>query len=203
MDKILIILGHPNLESYNNELAESYAAGAREKGAEVKMLKLAELDFDPILHGGFSRKQPLEDDLKEAQSLIMWANHLVWVYPSWWGSIPALLKGFIDRTFLPGFAFKYRENSIFWDKYLTGKSARLILTMDTPRFYNWLIYRSANIRQMKNATLQFSGVKTVKITVFDSIRTKSKEQLTQNIEKVYKIAFNESAKAVKKEELVV
>ena len=45
---------------------------------------------------------------------------------------PALMKGFLDRVLLPGFAFKKREGSVWWDKYLTGKTARLICTLDQP-----------------------------------------------------------------------
>ena len=57
------------------------------------------------------------------QQDILWADHLVFVYPNWWSTVPALLKGLIDRMFVPGFAFKYRENSPFWDKLLKGKTA--------------------------------------------------------------------------------
>ena len=75
--------------------------GAGESGAEVRKLVLAEMEFDLNLSAGYKGKQPLEPDLQEAQELIAWADHLVFVYPNWWGGMPALLKGFIDRVFLP------------------------------------------------------------------------------------------------------
>jgi len=170
MKKVLVILGHPDANSLNAALAENYAAGAREAGKEVRMLKLGELNFDPILHSGFSRDQPLEPDLLSAQEAIKWADHLVWVYPSWWGNLPALLKGFIDRVFLPGFAFKYRPNSPWWDRYLSGRSARILMTMDTPALYNALVYRNANINALKRATLHFCGIKPVKVATFPGVR---------------------------------
>jgi putative NADPH-quinone reductase len=77
----------------------------------------------------------LEPDLLAAWEKILWAEHLVWIYPIWWGSMPAILKGFIDRLFLLGFAFKKKENSVWWDKLLTGKSARIITTLDQPKWY--------------------------------------------------------------------
>ena len=171
MKKILIILGHPSNTSFNHALAESYAEGARRSGHEVRLLKLGNLQFDPVLRMGYEKTQDLEPDLVQAQQDILWADHLVLVYPSWWGSTPALLKGLFDRTLLPGFAFKYRPNSPWWDKYLTGKTARILITMDTPAIYNWLVYGNANIKSVKVATLQYCGIKPVKVTKFDSVRS--------------------------------
>lgn len=177
MRNILVVLGHPSNQSLNHALAEAYAEGARSAGHQVKMLKLGDLNFDPILREGFRRVQELEPDLQEAQALIRWADHLVFVYPSWWGNLPALLKGFLDRTFLPGFAFKYKgSDSPWWDRLLNGKSGRIILTMDSPRFYNWLAYGDANIKAMKNATLHYCGVKPVKTTIFDKVRFANAEK---------------------------
>lgn len=185
MKKILIVLGHPSVESLNYALAESYAAGARAAGKEVRLLKLGELNFDPILHLGYNGQQPLEPALLEAQEDILWADHLVWVYPSWWGNMPALLKGFIDRTFVPGFAFKYRPNSVWWDKYLTGRSARIIMTMDTPKIYNTLLYRNANINALKHATLHYCGIKPVYVSTFPTVRSSDETQRKQWIKEVY------------------
>lgn len=170
MKKVLVILGHPSSDSFNNALAEKYAEGARASGKDVRLLKLGELKFDPIMRFGFKQTQALEPDLLEAQESIKWADHLVFVFPTWWGTLPALLKGFIDRTLTPGYAFKYRPNSPWWDKFLTGRSARIITTMDSPAIYNWLMYRSANIRGLKVATLEFCGVRPIKVTTFDRLR---------------------------------
>lgn len=130
--RILIILGQPSSNSLCAALARTYADAARQSGAEVRLLELGKIAFDPILRHGYERIQPLEPDLRNAQADITWAQHLVWVYPIWWGSLPALLKGFLDRIFLPGFAFKYRVNSALWDRLLTGRSAELLVTMDSP-----------------------------------------------------------------------
>lgn len=102
----------------------------------------------------------------EIQNAITWSDHIVLVYPIWWGSLPALLKGMFDRVFLPGFAFKYREGSHFLDKLLTGRSAHAIATMDTPPWYFKLVYRSPGHHQIRKTILEFSGIKPVKITSF-------------------------------------
>ncbi|MEO7675045.1 MAG: NAD(P)H-dependent oxidoreductase, partial [Pyrinomonadaceae bacterium] len=130
--KVLIILGHPDKLSLCGALAARYRNGAEKAGAETRLIFLGDLYFDPVLHRGYKENHELEPDLLAAQESIKWADHLVWVYPIWWGTMPALLKGFLDRALLPGFAFKYRPNSRWWDKFLTGRSARMIVTMDAP-----------------------------------------------------------------------
>ncbi len=184
MKKILIIIGHPNPESLNHALAHRYAEAARAAGHSVEVLSLTTLQFDPILRMGYAAAQELEPDLQAAQTSILKADHLVVVFPSWWGSTPALLKGFIDRTFLPGFAFKYKKDSVWWDRLLSGRTGHLVVTMDTPWFYNWLVYGNANIRAMKAATFQFCGIKRVKVTTFDSVRSSNEARRTAWLEQM-------------------
>ncbi len=176
---ILIINAHPDKESFCFALAESYKIGAYTSGAQVKLVHLIDLKFNPILSFGYRKISELEPDLVQIQQDILWANHLVFVYPNWWATFPALLKGFIDRVFVPGFAFKYRENAPLWDKLLKGKTARLIVTMDTPKWFYWLINRSPGHNAMKIGVLEFCGIKPVKITVFSGIKAsvKNKRQL--------------------------
>lgn len=174
MKRILIINGHPDKESFNFGLAAAYKKGALASGAEVKEIVVRELDFNPNLQYGYRKRTELEPDLLHVQEMIRWAQHLVFVYPVWWGSVPAILKGFIDRVFLPGFAFQKRENSLWWDKLLTGKSARIISTLDQPAWYYWLVYRQPSTYAMKKLTLQFSGIDPVRVTTIGPIR-RSKE----------------------------
>ncbi|MCD9006340.1 NAD(P)H-dependent oxidoreductase [Luteimonas sp. XNQY3] len=162
--RILIIQGHPAKQSLCGALAKAYAQGAQETGHTVSTLIVRDLDFDPILHEGYKGIQLLEADLILAQNAIKSADHIVVIFPTWWGGMPALLKGFIDRAFLPGFAFKYRKGSPWWDKYLTGKSAHVITTMDTPPWYFRIFYRDAGLNQMKRTILQYCGIGPVKVT---------------------------------------
>lgn len=170
MKKILLILGHPRRDSLCGALADAYAEAACAAGAELQRLTLADMAFDPVLHAGYRGEQALEPDLAAARDAILWAEHLVFVYPTWWGGLPALLKGFVDRVFLPGFAFKYRKDSPWWDRLLAGRSARLLVTMDTPPFfYRWL-YRMPGHNQMKRTVLEFCGVKPVRIDSFGPVK---------------------------------
>lgn len=169
--KILIINGHPNRESFNFGIAAAYKKGAKESGAEVRSINIADLNFNPNLQFGYQKRTELEPDLLQAWEDILWAEHLVWVHPVWWGGLPAIMKGFIDRLFLPGFAFQYRENSLFWDKLLKGKSARIITSLDQPGWYYALIYGRPSVNQLKRSTLQFCGISPVKVTYLGIIKT--------------------------------
>ncbi len=167
---ILIINGHPDAESYNWALADAYKKGAVKAGAEVQEIRIAELDFNVNLEFGYRKRTELEPDLLAAQEQIKWADHIVWVYPVWWGSVPAILKGFLDRVLLPGFAFKKREGSVWWDKYLTGKTSRIICTMDQPTwYYRWMNGRPSHTA-MKKLTMNFIGIKKVRITAIGPLR---------------------------------
>ncbi|MEX0274259.1 MAG: NAD(P)H-dependent oxidoreductase [Flavobacteriaceae bacterium] len=177
--KVLIINGHPDKESYNYALSDAYKHGAQKSGAVVKEIRIRELEFNPNLQYGYRKRSELEPDLLHSQELIRWADHLVWIYPVWWGSVPAIMKGFIDRVFLPGFAFKKREGSVWWDKYLTGKTARLICTMDQPSWYYKWVYGNPSHNAMKKLTLRFVGVKKVKITSIGPLRL-SKDTFRNN-----------------------
>jgi len=103
--RILVILGHPVTDSFCGALSKSYIDGAQAAGNDVRFIALGSVAFDPVLRNGYAIAQALEPDLASAQAMISWAQHIVFVYPLWWGAMPALLKGFIDRVFLRGFAF--------------------------------------------------------------------------------------------------
>ena len=188
--KILIINGHPDKESLCFALAERYKKGADSAGVDCKLVNLIDLDFNPILTFGYRKISELEPDLLNMQQEILAADHLVFVYPTWWGTYPALLKGFIDRTFLPNYAFKYHENSPYWDKLLKGKTARLIVTMDSPKWYNWLIYRSPGHNSMKRAILEFCGIRPIKITSFAPVKSSDENKRKQWLKKVEELGGN-------------
>lgn len=168
--KILLINGHPDKESFNFALAHAYVSGVEKSGSEIRVINVRDLDFNPNLQYGYRKRTELEPDLHDAWEKIKWAEHLVVVYPVWWGGLPAITKGFFDRLFLPGFAFKKREGSVWWDKFLVGKSARIICTMDQPPWYYRLINGRPSHYAMKKLTLNFVGISPVKITAIGPLR---------------------------------
>lgn len=187
MKKILIINGHPDNQSFCFGLSEAYKKGLSKTDAEIAEINIRELNFNPNLQFGYRKRTELEPDLIEAQKKLKWADHIVWIYPVWWGSIPAIMKGFLDRVLLPGFAFKKRENSVWWDKYFTGKTSRLICTMDQPTWYYRLIYKSPSHNAMKKLTLNFIGIKSVKITSIGPLRLSKDEFRQKWLSKIEKL----------------
>lgn len=132
----------------------------------------------------------MEPDLLKAFEKIKKADHLVFVHPVWWGGLPAIMKGFIDRVFLPGLTFKYRENSIWWDKLLVGKTARIITTLDQPSWYYKFVYGSPSVNQLKKSILEFCGVKPVSVTYIENVKTSTPEQRDKWIKLVNNLGKN-------------
>lgn len=190
--RTLIILGHPDKNSFSAKLADAYENGAKEKGGDVMRLNLVDLRFDPILRKGHGRNQSLEPDLVEAQRLLKWANHVVFVFPLWWSSPPALLKGFIERVFLPDFAYKQRENSSNWDKLLAGRSSRLIMASDAAIIWPLISTFHPAVSMMKKAILEFCGVSPVSVTSFGSLKTANEKKRESILYDAYRVGLNDN-----------
>ncbi len=173
-------------DSFGGALAQAYIKGAKSAGADVREIYLGELDFDPILHKGYKEIQELEPGLIKAREDIKWAEHIVFVYPTWWGTMPALLKGFFDRVFLSGFAFKF-TGKYSWEKLLKGRSARLLVTMDAPPLFYKLFLGAPGIKTIKRAILLMSGVSPVKVTMFGSVKNSSEAKRKKWLEKAEKL----------------
>lgn len=169
---VLLILASP-ADSFGAALADAYADSAAAGGHRVRRITLGALRFDPLLHHGYRREQPLEEDLRETRQALLQADHLVFVYPVWWGSVPALLKGFLDRLLLPGFAFRYRPGQALPERLLGGRSAQLLVTMDSPPWYFRWVIRAPAIVQMKRATLEFCGIRPVAVACFGPLQDSS------------------------------
>jgi putative NADPH-quinone reductase len=182
--KTLVILGHPDKDSFNAALAQAYGDGAKQAGHENEFIRLGDLKFDPTLWHGYKTVQALEPDLEQAWEKIVWADHLVFVYPTWWGSMPALLKGFIDRVFLPGRAYQAKPGSPLPVQLLKGKTARLIVTMHAPGWYYRWVTGAPGHHTMKQATLQYCGVTPVRITEIPQLKGSTPEARQRYVEKI-------------------
>ncbi|HUT81395.1 MAG TPA: NAD(P)H-dependent oxidoreductase [Candidatus Bathyarchaeia archaeon] len=183
--KILVILGHPTKESLNNALADAYIKGVKEADAEVDCLCIRDLKFDPNLAAGYHSMKELEPDLLIAQEKIRWANHIVWIYPTWWGFFPAIMKGFIDRIFIPGFSHKYHKGRLLPERLLKKKTVRIITTMDGCYWIYNLLLRPGIIAL--KTTMRFVGIKPKGVTAVDQVRKKSEARLEKILLKIKKL----------------
>ncbi len=167
--RVFMIDGHAETGRLSAHLLDLYQA-ALPAGVEVERIALADLMFDPILHGGYTRKQAWEPDLEAAATAIERCDHIVLAFPMWWGGEPALLKGFLDRVFLPHFSFRYRETGSMWDGLLEGRSADLLVTMDTPGFFLRFAYSNSIVHRMRKQIFAFCGFKPVRFQTFGPVR---------------------------------
>jgi NAD(P)H dehydrogenase (quinone) len=184
MKQVLIINGHPDKESYNSALAEAYLKGASKTNSVLTQINIADLDFNPNLAFRYRKRTELEPDLLEAIEKIKKADHIVWIFPMWWYGYPALMKGFIDRTFLPGITFEPIEGKALPKKLLKGKTARIIITADTPKWYDSLFMKSPAINQFKKGTLEFCGISPVKVTYISPIKGSNIDYKEKWLEKI-------------------
>ncbi len=159
MKRILIIQGHPDPDGghFCHALADAYAAGATEGGHTVKRIEVAKLDFPTLRRQSEFEEQPVPPGIAPAQTDIAWAEHLVLVYPLWLGTMPALLKAFLEQALRPGFAFE-PQGGLRFGKRLTGRSAHIIVTMGMPGWvYRWF-YRAHSLKNLKRNILGFCGI---------------------------------------------
>lgn len=175
---IVIIQGHPDaqMRHFGHALEGEYAKGAEDGGHEAKRIEVAKLDF-PFLRTkeNFEGGTPPES-IRQAQDVIKWADHLVIIYPLWLGSMPALLKAFLEQVLRPGFAFEYQKSGGMAKKLLTGKSARIVVTMGMPAFvYRWF-FCAHDLRSLKRNTLWFCGIGPIRSTIIGSIEGLSEER---------------------------
>lgn len=171
--KFFLWVGHPRSTSLSHAMADAYARAAQSGGAEVRRMNLSEMIFDPDLEEGYHSRKTLEPCLMQWRENISWASHLCWVYPVWWGGMPAKMKGVIDRAFLPGFAMAYPEDKLMWDRLLTGRSADVLLTSDAPAWFDQIVNGRPAKNQAVNSILKFSGIKPVKTLQVGTVKTAS------------------------------
>ena len=185
--RILVINGHPDKESYCAALAEAYREGAAYAGKDCGLVHLSDVHFDPVLHHGNRVIQELEPDLKSLQAQIKRARHLVLVYPVWWATFPALLKGLFDRAFLPGQMFKFREDKLLWERYMKGRSARCIVTMNTPPLLYRLFIKRPGDHAVNRGVLRFVGYRPVRFTHLGSVKRSDLKKRRHWLQKVRRL----------------
>ncbi len=165
----LLIQAHPRADSFSAALGAAWLEGAGTAGVETDRVDLMSLDFDPIYRGP-DVEQPLEPDLIALRARIDASRTVAFSFPTWWAQMPALLKGMIDRTFLPGWAYRYHRGQALPEGLLAGRSARIITTMDSPWWwYRWMHGRSLH-RSLHHATLNYCGIRDVRETTVYATR---------------------------------
>lgn len=169
--RIVVIDGHPDPqpERFVHALAKSYCDGARAAGHEVRCIVVSQLRFALLRTAGDFQSGSPTDAIRRCQEHIAWADHVAIFYPLWLGSMPALLKGFFEQIFRPGFAFAATRGRGLPRKLLKGKSARIVVTMGMPRlFYRWY-YRAHSLKSLERNILAFCGIAPVHASIVGTV----------------------------------
>ena len=169
--RLLLIQGHPDTLTRHlcHALEDAYAQGAQAAGHEVRRVAVGQLDF-PILRSQQAWEAgSLPPSLAQAQADMAWAQHLVLFFPLWLGDMPALLKGFLEQVARPGFAFHAEGDNPYGKKGLTGRSARVVVTMGMPALlYRWY-FRAHSVKNLERNILGFVGISPVNETLIGMV----------------------------------
>ncbi len=174
--RILIVTGHPDPSPGRlcRALASAYAEAAERTGHAVRKIDLALLDFPILRTMKEFERGTIPESLKEAAEAVVWAEHFVFVFPLWLGTVPAMLKAFLEQVMRPGTAFAYpAQGEGFAKPLLHGRSARLVVTMGMPAAVYRMWFLSHGIAGMRRGILNFVGIRPVRETLFGMVANAS------------------------------
>ena len=183
---IAIIQGHPDPRAghFCHALADAYADGARQAGHHVSRIDVARLDFPLLRTREEWETAPPPESIRTAQAAIAEATHLVILYPLWLGSLPALLKGFLEQALRPGFAIGTVQDGNRWAKLLGGRSARIVVTMGMPAFvYRWF-FGAHSLKSLERNILRFCGIGPIGETLIGNVESSGAERRARWLERV-------------------
>ncbi|MBL8551592.1 MAG: NAD(P)H-dependent oxidoreductase [Hyphomonadaceae bacterium] len=168
MHKVLVIDGHPDRgPALCHALADAYVEGAREGGRQTRLIRLAEASFPVLRSAAAFAAAPNEPDIVKAREDVMWADHLVFVFPLWLGSAPAYVRAFLEQIARGGFVADIGPRG--WRPGLKGKSARLIVTMGMPALAYRLMFGAHGVKSLEASVLGFAGVRPVRASLLGMI----------------------------------
>jgi putative NADPH-quinone reductase len=179
--RILVLQGHPDASGahFGHSLGEAYARAAQEAGHEVRVIRIADLEFPLLRSKAAWESEALPPALRPAQDAIQWAGHLVLFFPLWLGGMPAITKGFLEQVLRPGFALAKPEGGGIGAKLLQGRSARIVVTMGMPALvYRWY-FRAHSLKALERNILGFVGMAPLHETLVGQVESMSDAQRRQ------------------------
>lgn len=185
MNDTLIVYGHPSQDGHCGFFLQELKRALDLKQERYEVLDLYALGFDPVLKvdehyaSGHSVVTPQN---REIQDKIKHAKRLAFIYPIWWQNMPAIVKGFVDRVLVAGFAFRYRDNG-FPEGLLLGKRAAVFTSAGAPRFVTRFLSGDRGLKVMVNDTLRFCGMKAQGFAVGSAsqLTPKNKVQISKAV----------------------
>jgi len=174
----LVIYTHPNPKSFNHAILETFVNELKALRQEVRVRDLYEIDFDPVIRQqdyDMIRNGTLPDDIRQEQEYIAWAEILTFIFPIFWVSLPARLKGYIDRVFSQGFAFRLGDRS--FHGLLDDKRVVLINTTGTPReVYDKSGMLASMNQAIEGGIFRYCGMEVINHTYFTAVPSSTDNQ---------------------------
>lgn len=167
--RILIVQGHPDPSTphFCHALAEAYERGASQAGHDIRKIDVATLPLTFLRSQTEWETGEVPDYAREAQDAVLWADHIVVLFPLWMGGMPAVLRAWFEQSFRANFAFETTETGMV--RHLKGKSARLVVTMGMPSiFYRWY-FGQPGTKLLRRSVLGFAGVSPIRQTLVGMI----------------------------------
>jgi len=180
----LIVYAHPNTCCFCPKILEVVKRRLNQTKQSYELIDLYALKFNPVLpekEHYTAGNHKIGADVKKFQEQIKIADHLIFIYPIWWGSMPAILKGWFDRVLTPGFAFEYESG--LPKRLLKNKKATIFTTSGGPRAYYFLT-RHCNQKLIKRDILWFCGIKSLVYQIYSARKLTLEQEL--KIEKLVK-----------------
>ena len=169
--RILYVNGHPDSQSFHAAIQQRYVKGIAQSANakhEIRVLELGKQHFDPVLRYGYRQSMPEDPEIARAQEFVKWAEHIVFAFPVWWGDAPALMKGWIERVFTPGFA--YATHGARVEHLLTCRTVDIIATQGGVRPLAWL-YGNHFVGIFRRNLCGFTGMKVRRVLTLGGIGT--------------------------------
>ncbi len=166
--RILVLLGHPDCrpERFSSALASAYVDAATAAGHEVRRIDLADLDT-PFLAGQWEFESPPPPPIVAVQQDILWAQHVVVLFPLWLGATPAKLKALLEQVFRAGFGLEQSPRGPL--PKLKGRSARLVVTMGMPAIAFWLMFGGHGLLALEKGMLGLAGISPIRKSVIGGV----------------------------------
>jgi NAD(P)H dehydrogenase (quinone) len=188
--KHLAIFSHPNPESFNRAILDAYVGALNERGQDVRVRDLYALEFSPVLTASDlagAAAGRVAEDVRTEQQHVAWADVITFIFPLWWGGMPAIAKGYVDRVFSEGFAYTFDEKGL--NRRLTGKNALTITTLgDTMENYRRQGFFDAMNRVMDGILFDFSGITAIEHKYFGSVPSATNDERRQMLDEVRALA---------------
>ncbi len=165
--RIAVIQGHPDPAGHHllHAMADAYAEAAIVAGHQVRRIEVGKLEFSLLRTQEDFETSALPPALLQPREDMRWSEHWVFLFPLWHGTMPALLKGFLEHIFRPGFAMEYRKEG-FPRRLLAGHSARIVVTMGMPvPLYRWY-FGAYGLRAFERSMLSFAGIKPIRESLY-------------------------------------